>query len=114
MPTGGHWFVLGLQIGEYRTSVFSLLTNRCQRHERFVKLAIASRLLMFLPALLHLALTSLGLVPIHKRNCRQIVEQRLKVLQIFRSDAALSILTFKPLPVFSFAGVDDTDSLWAP
>ena len=48
---------------------------------------------MFLP------LTSHNPVPSHTWNCQQIVDQRLKVLRIFRS---------------KFEDVDPTDSLWTP
>ena len=48
---------------------------------------------MFLP------LTSHNPVPSHTWNCQQIVDQRLKVLRIFRS---------------KFVYVDPTDSLWTP
>ena len=100
LSTGDHWFVWGLWIGEQGSSALDLFSPHCQGHklasaEGIVKLAIASPSLIFLQTLLYSTLTSHSLVPGHKYNYQQIVEQMLKVLNIPKNNTVV-IFTLKP------------------
>ena len=69
---------------------------------------------MFLPPVLHSALTKHSLVTSYKVNCQQGIEQRLKVLRISSAKLSCWSLHANRRQSPSFVGVGQTDSRWAP